>query len=332
MLRHTRVEDIPRLYALECDAEVAAMAGIKPRTREMFFAKWEEVLRDPNVRARVIEVRGPGGAEFAGTINVTQADGRNMVGYLIARSHWGRGVASRALEALLKEEPRRPLHANVIRTNPASIRVLEKNGFRLREYCSVDDNWRYVAGERAQFELGGEGRDGDPVISLRATRPGDVGMLFELHSDPEANAMAGTKPRTREAYDAVWEKIFKDPKINSRVIEIETENGREIAGGVSVFQAPREGASDGSMLDCLGYWIAKKHWGKGLASRAVAKFLREEEERRPLHATIAAANARSRRVLEKCGFRIVGRKMGEETERYVGCEVVEWELGAEEKK
>ncbi len=150
-------------------------------------------------------------------------------------------------------------------------------------------------------------------VRLRATRPADVPVLFTLQNDPEANQMAGTKPRSREAFFAVWEKIFADPNVRSRVIEVDGI----IVGGVSCFQA--EGR------DALGYWIAKQHWGRGIASRAVAVFL-QEETRRPLHATARRTNTRSLRVLEKCGFRWVGYRMGEETERYVGCELAEFVL------
>jgi len=150
-------------------------------------------------------------------------------------------------------------------------------------------------------------------LSLRPTTPADVARLYELQSHPEANAMAGTKPRTREAFVATWEKIFADPLIRSRVMVL----GGEVVGGVSVFQA--EGK------DLLGYWVAREHWGRGVASRAVALFL-TEEPRRPLHATAACANAGSLRVLEKCGFRPIGRRMGEETERYVGCEIADYVL------
>lgn len=139
-------------------------------------------------------------------------------------------------------------------------------------------------------------------------------MLFALQSDPDANTMAGTKPRSREAFFATWEKIFADPNVRSCVIEMDGA----IVGGVSCFQA--EGR------DALGYWIAKEHWGRGIASKAVALFL-VEETRRPLHATVVRTNTRSQRVLEKCGFRLVEFRMGEETDRYVGCELAEFVLG-----
>ncbi len=142
--------------------------------------------------------------------------------------------------------------------------------------------------------------------------------LFEMQSDPTSNEMAGTKPRTREVFFEVWKGHFVNPAINSRVIEIDDgKGGSEIVGGVSAFQA------DGR--DCVGYWIARAHWGKGIASRALAMFLKGES-RRPLHATAAKSNEPSRHILEKCGFRCVGFRMGEETERFVAREIGEFVL------
>ena len=55
----------------------------------------------------------------------------------------------------------------------------------------------------------------------------------------------------------------------------------------------------------VGYWIGREYWDKGVASRALAEFLRIVTER-PLHAHVAKQNLASLRVLEKCGFTIVG--------------------------
>jgi RimJ/RimL family protein N-acetyltransferase len=155
------------------------------------------------------------------------------------------------------------------------------------------------------------------AIRLRPTGPGDLPALFEIQTDPEGNVMAGTKPRTREAFFAAWERNFADPGVNARVIEIDGVRGLEVVGSIACFPA------DGR--DCIGYWIARAHWGKGIASRAVLVFL-GEERRRPLHATTARTNAPSQRILEKCGFRCVGFRMEEETERFVAREIAEYVL------
>jgi RimJ/RimL family protein N-acetyltransferase len=152
-----------------------------------------------------------------------------------------------------------------------------------------------------------------PPIRLRRTAAGDLAALFEIQSDPESNEMAGTKPRSREVFFAVWEQHFANPAIHGCVIELDGE----VVGSIACFQA------DGH--DCVGYWIARAHWGRGIASRALALFL-AEETRRPLHATAASSNEPSRRILEKCGFRCTGVRMGEETERFVAREIAEFVL------
>lgn len=156
-----------------------------------------------------------------------------------------------------------------------------------------------------------------PSIRIRRVEPRDLSVIFEFQSDPESNAMAGTKPRTREAFLSVWEQHLANPEINARVIEVDGANGSEVVGNIACFQA------DGQ--DCVGYWIVRSHWGKGYASRALELFL-AEEPRRPLHASADRSNARSHRILEKCGFRCTGFHLGEETDRFLAREVAEFVL------
>ena len=56
----------------------------------------------------------------------------------------------------------------------------------------------------------------------------------------------------------------------------------------------------------VGYWIAREHWGRGIASAAFPAFLALLGER-PLYAKTSAGNAASLRVLEKSGFTVVSR-------------------------
>lgn len=151
------------------------------------------------------------------------------------------------------------------------------------------------------------------AVSLRRTTADDLETLFVIQTDPESNDMAGTKPRARDVYFAAWERSLAEPGVNSRVILLDGE----IAGSIACFQA------DGH--DCVGYWLARDHWGKGIISRALSMFLREET-RRPLHATISKTNAASRHILEKNGFRCTGFRMGEETDRYLARELAEFVL------
>lgn len=152
---------------------------------------------------------------------------------------------------------------------------------------------------------------------LRPLVDADLAPLFAQQVSPEANAMAGTKPRTWEAYQDAMRKALADPRVVARVIVAAGPLGEVRLGGVSCFQAEGQ--------DAVGYWVARAYWGRGVASRAV-ELLVAEVPRRPLHAVVAAHNVASRRVMAKSGFREVSRRMGEETERYVGCEIVDFIL------
>jgi RimJ/RimL family protein N-acetyltransferase len=52
------------------------------------------------------------------------------------------------------------------------------------------------------------------------------------------------------------------------------------------------------------YWIGRSYWGKGFATDALTAFLAVDRSR-PVRARVASDNVASRRVLEKCGFRVV---------------------------
>lgn len=74
------------------------------------------------------------------------------VGYLLAESAWGEGIASELIEGLVEwsraQAPIRSLAGGVARDNVASARVLEKSGFRQVEVERGDP------GSERLFELG----------------------------------------------------------------------------------------------------------------------------------------------------------------------------------
>lgn len=167
-LRPVTPADLEWLFELQRDPEASRLAGVKPRTREAYFAAWEKILKDQAIRPRLIELIGPGGAEPVGALSVFQAEGRNCTGYWIDRSHWGRGIASRALTLLLEEDPRRPIHATAARTNLASVRILTTHGFRLVGCHMGEETDRYEAREVAEFVL--DASDADlPIERLTPT-------------------------------------------------------------------------------------------------------------------------------------------------------------------
>src|SRR3954447_4333436 len=125
VLREVVEADLPVLYEHERDREAAAMAAFPPRERDAFMAHWAKTLANDSALTWTVVSDG----EVAGNIGCWEADGRRFVGYWIGREFWGRGLATRALTELLGTVAARPLHAYVVKSNVASIRVLEKCGF-----------------------------------------------------------------------------------------------------------------------------------------------------------------------------------------------------------
>lgn len=131
------------------------------------------------------------------------------------------------------------------------------------------------------------------VVILRDLEEADLPVLFEHQIDPEANRMAAFPARDRDAFMAHWAKVLMDDAVTKRTILLDGE----IVGNIVRFEQSGESR--------VGYWIDRKYWRKGIATRALSLFL-EDVPRRPLYARVAKHNAASLRVLTKCGFTICG--------------------------
>ena len=146
-------------------------------------------------------------------------------------------------------------------------------------------------------------------VLIRDVRPSDLPIFFEQQRDPVAVRMAAFFSRDRDAFDAHWAKILADPSCVIQTIE----HGGDVAGNVGSWEY------EGQRY--VGYWLGQSFWGKGIATEALMQFLKKEV--RPLLARVAKTNIASRRVLEKCGFVVVGdEKMpvvagGEESDDWI---------------
>ena len=135
-LRDVEPDDLPIFYEQQRDPDATRMAAFPARDRAAFDAHWAtNVLGNPAAVKQTILVNG----EVAGHIGSWPQDGLRLVGYWVGKEHWGKGVATRALGALLHLVTERPLHARVARHNVGSIRVLEKCGFGLEREESIEE-------------------------------------------------------------------------------------------------------------------------------------------------------------------------------------------------
>lgn len=124
--------------------------------------------------------------------------------------------------------------------------------------------------------------------------------------------MADFPAREREAFFTHWrDKVLSNPNGIARTI---------LCGGVvagpGVIAGPGvvagHGVIAGNIVSWLhdgqrevGYWLGREFWGKGIATRALEVFLTIDTTR-PLHAFAVHHNLGSIRVLQKCGFTIIG--------------------------
>ncbi|WNM34313.1 GNAT family N-acetyltransferase [Streptomyces sp. Li-HN-5-11] len=139
VLREVHDSDLPVFYRHMNDPEALRMAAFTPKDpadRDAFDAHWKKIRASSDV-LRTILADG----DVVGSTAVYGEPGEREVTYWVDRAHWGRGIATAALGALLAEVPERPLYARAAADNAASLRVLHKCGFiesaRARGYAEA---------------------------------------------------------------------------------------------------------------------------------------------------------------------------------------------------
>lgn len=148
-LRPTLESDLEAMFVLQADPIGCALAGTKPRSRDVFAAEWARNLSDPTLTSRVIVQ----GGTFVGAIGIFKLDGCDFIGYRIVRKKWGRGIATRAIGLILVEVHTRPILAHVVVENVASRRALERHGFVVTASERTPETDRYLASETLTLQL-----------------------------------------------------------------------------------------------------------------------------------------------------------------------------------
>ncbi|MBV9711801.1 MAG: GNAT family N-acetyltransferase [Ktedonobacteraceae bacterium] len=135
-------------------------------------------------------------------------------------------------------------------------------------------------------------------IRLRDVEVDDLPIFFEYQCDPDANYMAAftsKDPTNREAFMAHWARILDDETTVNQTILC----NEQVVGHISSYPHEDEGKPE------VSYWLDQASWGRGIATEALSTFL-SRIQARPVYARVAADNAASLRVLEKCGFVRIG--------------------------
>lgn len=137
-------------------------------------------------------------------------------------------------------------------------------------------------------------------IKLRPTEITDLDTLFKFQLDKEGGYLAAFMPKDptdKYAYISKFTKLLDDPTVNNQTITLDNI----IIGSIAKFII--EGNTE------ITYWIDRKFWGQGIATKALKEFLIIETIR-PIFGRVAFDNFGSQKVLGRCGFNKVGTDKG----------------------
>ena len=145
-LREMLENDLPIFFEQQLDSganHMAAFISKDPTNGEAFMARWTKILADDTITKKTILFD----SRVAGHIVGFEQFGRRSVSYWIGKEYWGKGVATSALLEFLGHVTTRPLYARAAKDNVASLRVLEKCGFRP---CGEDTGFSNARNEEVE--------------------------------------------------------------------------------------------------------------------------------------------------------------------------------------
>lgn len=137
-------------------------------------------------------------------------------------------------------------------------------------------------------------------IKLKPTEILDLDTLFKFQLDKEGGYLAAFMPKDptdKSAFISKYTKLLSEPTVNNQTILLDNI----IVGSIAKFIM--EGDTE------ITYWIDRKYWGKGIATKALKELLTIESIR-PIFGRVAFDNFGSQKVLEKCGFVKIGSDKG----------------------
>ncbi len=138
VLRELKLSDAAAFSKLAGDYDISKMTGSIPHPFPLYSAEFKIMfLRQQKRRglAHPYAISLDGG-ELIGVIDLFRSapDSALEIGYWIGKPYWGKGLSSEAAKAIIAEARDtlgvKALVAGAFADNPASLRVLQKLGFR----------------------------------------------------------------------------------------------------------------------------------------------------------------------------------------------------------
>jgi ribosomal-protein-alanine N-acetyltransferase len=128
-LRKTVLADLDHFYGFQLDEESLRLAAFTPKDpadKPAYITKYSMFVDDPTINMKTILIDD----NIVGSISKFLMHGDAEITYWIDKQFWGQGIATFALQELLKDEPTRPIFGRTAFDNFGSQKVLEKAGFK----------------------------------------------------------------------------------------------------------------------------------------------------------------------------------------------------------
>lgn len=141
-------------------------------------------------------------------------------------------------------------------------------------------------------------------LILRPWEETDAKDLFKYASDPDIGVPAGWPPHTSvEDSLEIIRTVFAAPEVYAVVLKT---TGEPVGSCGIMFPDSIHSAEKSQREAEIGYWIGKPYWGQGLIPEAVKVLLSRCFDELRLDAVWCGhydGNTKSKRVIEKCGFK-----------------------------
>ena len=137
-------------------------------------------------------------------------------------------------------------------------------------------------------------------VTIREVESSDLETFYAHQLDPAAIRMAafvGQDRTDKVVFAAHWAKILSSALNTNRTIVADGQ----VVGHIACY--PHEGHPE------VTYWLGREFWGRGIATQALTLMLQLVVDR-PIFGRAATDNFGSIRVLQKCGFKIIGKDQG----------------------
>lgn len=157
--------------------------------------------------------------------------------------------------------------------------------------------------EKSREEYMAEGFGSERLI-MRRFRQDDLRDFYEYAAEPDVGPNAGWKPH--ESMEESQNILDDFMKPDSGIFAITDRETGKVVGSMGLSDDPKR---VGENVKEIGYVLAKPYWGRGLMTEAVKALLGFGFGKLRLEMMTVyhfPFNDRSRRVIEKCGFRSEG--------------------------